>query len=194
MFLKDEIFTDELIIDELIDFFVAASNTTASVTQTCFHHLTMNKNDMKKLREDIDQNIFEQKGNLDFKEALTYESLNNLEYMPLLLNEGLRYRPPVKMNSCSIMLSDQKIGDYHMRKGDFYFVNLYALAHNPTEWIRPKEFLPERFDSSNPLSKTPSGGKRDPMSFVPFNGGRRVCFGKTFAESSTKVVMSILLH
>jgi cytochrome P450 len=35
---------------------------------------------------------------------------------------------------------------------------------------------------------TPSGNKRDSMSFIPFFGGRRVCLGKSFAEIVTKIV------
>jgi cytochrome P450 len=31
------------------------------------------------------------------------------------------------------------------------------------------------------------------MSFLPFNGGKRVCVGKTFAETGFKVVMPIIL-
>ena len=31
------------------------------------------------------------------------------------------------------------------------------------------------------------------MSFFPFSGGKRVCIGKTFAETAFKVVMPIIL-
>jgi cytochrome P450 len=54
------------------------------------------------------------------------------------------------------------------------------------------EFIPERFDSSSEIAKTPSGAKRHPMSFGPFLGGKRVCLGKTFAELMIKVIPSIL--
>ena len=62
-------------------------------------------------------------------------------------------------------------------------INQYALAHNAEQWQKPFEFIPERFDNSNPVSLTPGGKKRNPYSFVPFGGGKRVCFGKTFAET-----------
>jgi cytochrome P450 len=54
------------------------------------------------------------------------------------------------------------------------------------------EFLPERFDHSSPLSLTPGGKKRHPMSWVPFHGGSRVCFGKTLAEANMKILMLYL--
>lgn len=86
------------------------------------------------------------------------------------------------------------IGDLNMRAGDVFVVHIKGLHHNPKEWQRPSEFLPERWDSDSPLSLTPSGHKRDPMSFVPFTGGKRVCFGKTFAEVSGRIVTTMLVH
>ena len=73
-------------------------------------------------------------------------------------------------------------------------VHIKALHHNPHEWQRPQEFLPERWEANNHLSLTPSGTKRDSMSFVPFTGGKRVCFGKTFAEVSGRIVTTLLIN
>ena len=67
-------------------------------------------------------------------------------------------------------------------------VNIAALAYNPNEWQRPTEIIPERFDTTNELSKTPDGKKRHNCSWVPFHGGSRVCFGKTLAETELKVL------
>ena len=52
----------------------------------------------------------------------------------------------------------------------------------------PNEFLPERFDPSHQLSLTPGGKKRSAYSFLPFSAGRRICFGKTFAEFNLKFI------
>jgi len=53
--------------------------------------------------------------------------------------------------------------------------------------------LPERFDNANPLSLTPSGAKRHALSFSPFLGGKRICIGKTFAETSSKFIVAMFL-
>ena len=71
-------------------------------------------------------------------------------------------------------------------------VNFYQLHYNPSEWQRPNEFLPQRFDPTDALYLTPSGKKRNAYSFTPFNGGKRICFGKTFAESTMKVVATYM--
>ena len=69
---------------------------------------------------------------------------------------------------------------------------MHALNLNANEWQRPFEFLPERFDYTNPFSKTPKGGKRIPSSWSTFSGGKRICFGKTLAEAELKVTLLYL--
>ena len=67
-------------------------------------------------------------------------------------------------------------------------INLDGLHFNAKHWQRPHEFLPERFDSKNSLSLSPDGSKRHTFAWAPFNGGKRVCFGKTFAEMEMKTL------
>ena len=75
-----------------------------------------------------------------------------------------------------------------VRKGDEFQIFIHGLHFNAKEWQRPYEFIPERFDTSNPISLTTSGQKRNPASWAPFSGGKRVCFGKTFADLNIKFV------
>jgi len=42
------------------------------------------------------------------------------------------------------------------------------------------------------LSRTPSGEKRPAFAWLPFNGGKRICFGKTFAEFVLKITVSMM--
>jgi len=66
------------------------------------------------------------------------------------------------------------------------------LSHNKKEWQRPDEFLLERWDQASPLYLTPAGKKRNSYSYIPFSAGKRVCFGKVFAESNLKFLISYL--
>ena len=65
---------------------------------------------------------------------------------------------------------------------------MIGLHFNKDYWQRPREFIPERFDNSNPLSLTPRGQKRNPFAWIPFNGGKRTCLGKTFADNALKTM------
>lgn len=65
---------------------------------------------------------------------------------------------------------------------------MQGLGHNPDEWQRPMDILPERFNHDNPLSLRPDGKKRNSYSSSPFHGGNRVCFGKPLAEGEMKLL------
>ena len=106
----------------------------------------------------------------------------DLEFTTMVMQEALRYRPSAGISQIYELKEDGKIGKYFFKKGDLVCIIFEALGHNPAEWQRPMEMLPERFDSSNPLYLTPDGKKRHAQSWVPFHGGPRVCFGKTLAE------------
>ena len=105
----------------------------------------------------------------------------------MLINETLRFCPSVPMSSPHYPKKDVKLGKYHFKKGDLIIVNIESLGHNPSEWQRPTEMIPERFDNDDPLSLRPDGKKRHPYSWVPFVGGSRVCFGKSQAEYNMKI-------
>ena len=103
------------------------------------------------------------------------------------MQEALRFQNPVYMSTTIALSRDAKIGNTNIRAGDSIRVNLYGLHYNSKEWQRPTEFLPNRFNPDDPLFLTPDGNRRHSHSFAPFNGGKRVCFGKTFAEIVVKM-------
>jgi len=72
-------------------------------------------------------------------------------------------------------------------------IHFYALHHNVEEWHTPEQYIPERFDPQSKYFRRPDGKKRHPMSFGPFFGGKRICIGKTFAESMAKCILAIMV-
>ena len=124
--------------------------------------------------------------------VVTLETTRDLEFSTRVMMEGLRFKPSAATSVFYFASQEVKLGKYTFQKDDILMVNFEGLGYNPTEWQRPMEFLPERFDNSNPLSLTPAGKKRHPMSWVPFHGGNRVCFGKTLAESKLRIMMTYL--
>ena len=115
-----------------------------------------------------------------------------MEYLSWVLMEALRIQSPATTTTYLHLTQDATIGGINIRKGDIFQINLYAAHFNANYWQKPFDFIPERFDSSNPISLTPSGAKRNPYAWIPFAGGKRVCFGKTFAESTIKLATTYL--
>ena len=81
----------------------------------------------------------------------------------------------------------------NIRKGDPLVINMQQIHHDKKEWREPERFIPERFDSQSDYYLRPDGGKRHPLAFNPFLGGKRICLGKTFAEIVAKFVVPALL-
>jgi cytochrome P450 len=55
------------------------------------------------------------------------------------------------------------------------------------------KYIPDRFNPESPYFLTPDKKKRHPMSFGPFLGGKRICLGKTFVETISKIVGPTIL-
>ena len=75
-----------------------------------------------------------------------------------------------------------------------FAINIKALHNDPKQWKEPKKFVPERFDPQSEWYKKPDGGMRNPLTFCPFLGGKRICIGKTFAEITIRFTVSMLYH
>ena len=90
------------------------------------------------------------------------------------------------------MLQDTNVGGINIRRGDAFRIDIHAIHSDPKQWKKPDEFLPERFDHSNPISLTPGGKMRSNGAWIPFSGGKRICFGKTLAEATLKITATYL--
>ena len=184
----------------MVDFFIAGSETTRNGTQTIMGHFSTDPESVKRVRDEfkkvVEENdtMFASFNNMrDYlSEACSYDNLQELTYLNMVVSEALRFEPPVPHGTESTLSQDCKIGKYHVKAGDNVQVNITGLHHSPAQWQRPNEFLPERWDKSNKLALTPSGAKRSTLAFSPFLGGKRVCFGKTFAEANLKVLASYM--
>ena len=124
--------------------------------------------------------------------AFTIETTHDLSYLTMVINEALRFMPPIQSTSNMEFNADTVCGGHQFKKGDVYVINFRGLHYHADEWQRPNEFLPDRFDPDSPLYLAPSGRKRHPFCYVPFSGGKRVCFGKTSGELNMKFMATYL--
>ena len=122
--------------------------------------------------------------------AVSIDSCFDLAYLNMVMMEGLRFQPPGGITPV-VFDQDVKLANkLTVKKGDNVRIMHWAIHKCPGEWQRPEEFLPDRFDPESPLFLTPKGTKRNTMSWLPWSAGKRVCFGKTFAESNLKIMLT----
>ena len=110
--------------------------------------------------------------------------------MNRVIMEGLRYQPPGGITPFVFDRDVTLANKLTVKKGDTVRVMHWYMHKSTDQWQRPHEYLPDRFDPESPLYLTPSGKKRNTMSYVPWSAGKRVCFGKTFAEMNLKIMLT----
>ncbi|CDW76461.1 cytochrome family subfamily polypeptide 55 precursor [Stylonychia lemnae] len=198
--MQDEYFkSDEVIIDECNTFMLAANLTTSITLTNLIFYLIKDQSIMRKVREEsiIDLKVekgFQNLSDEQWSELLTYEGLNNCNYLNYCILESLRIDPPARVTTPHCFTEDIEICGKKILADSQWHINIQYLHHNPKEWIDPEEFIPERFDPASQYYLTPQGNKRHPMSFGPFLGGKRICLGKTFAESMLKCMFPVIIN
>jgi len=164
--LSDELFKEdnEMIVDEILTFFFAGSQTSSVVTQNLLMHL-MKESPIhkKKILDELEQVVIQphlaklvEDGKLKVGETVTnirpldvidYEDFTEMSYYGLCVNEALRIQPPVSQSSTVCMMKDVDCGGLVLKKGDAISISMEHFGRNPAEWQEPKKFIPERFDS-----------------------------------------------
>jgi len=106
----------------------------------------------------------------------------------------MRWEAPLSRSTSMTMTEDVQLPGFVLRAGDVFAVDMYNLHRRKDQWIEPEKYIPERFDPASPYYLTPKGTKRHAFAFSPFLGGKRICIGKTFAETSSKFIGALFLN
>ncbi|MAZ49042.1 MAG: hypothetical protein CME65_10790 [Halobacteriovoraceae bacterium] len=166
--------TDQYIEDEVMTFFLAGHETTASALTWLIGLLSTNPTYQRRVQDEIDQNL-----NIEF----TSSDINNLSLLDNCLNEALRLYPPLWMTSRQANKSET-LGGKKVPKGTIIVLSPYFLHRNTKYWTDPETFYPERFEK--PLVHKDS--------FQPFGIGPRGCIGERFSRLEIKILVIRLLQ
>ncbi|EYU26271.1 hypothetical protein MIMGU_mgv1a026589mg [Erythranthe guttata] len=115
----------------------------------------------------------------------SFEGLNQLKTVTMILQEVLRLYPPLPMiNRCSTKMV--KLGNLTIPAG-VHLLLMVGLVHRDSHiWgDDANEFNPLRF--SDGVSKIQS-------SFVPFSSGPRICIAQNFAMVEAKMALATILR
>jgi len=161
--------------DELVNLLFAGRDTTAATLSWVFYELAAKPTVVSKLRKEIIEAI-----GLDNIPSL--EDLKKMKYLHHVVNETLRIHPPVPVNIrfaiADTVISGSGGRKISVRKGDAIVYSTLAMQRradiyppiSPT-FPPPEEFAPERWEHWVP----------EPWTYIPFNGGPRICVGQQFA-------------
>lgn len=119
--------TEALIVDEIIDFFIVATQTTSNAILHLLMRMVQNPHYNKQMVEEI-QNVViepyleEEKpagGKVDIKAAFAPERLEDMEFFAKSFNEVLRLDPVGgQALAPRVMTRNERLGQVNLRKGD----------------------------------------------------------------------------
>ncbi|XP_055909014.1 cytochrome P450 6g1-like [Eupeodes corollae] len=162
-------------------FFAAGFETSSSIISFGLHELSRKPELQKRLREEIKESLLENDG------KTSYESLNAMKYLDMVVLEVLRMYPPQPFldRICTLPKGEEEFSlrphiDLSIPHGMPVFFPLLALQRDPKFFPNPDEFDPERFSPENKP-------KIIPFSYMPFGVGPHNCIGERLGVFQSKM-------
>jgi cytochrome P450 family 9 len=161
--------TNDDLIAQCFIFFFAGLESIGSFLPFVVYELVVNREIQEKLYQEVLATHASLNGG-----KLTYEALNDMKYLDMIVSETLRKWSPTPFID-RVCTKEYKMDvdghQFTIDKGQFVFISVYSFHHDPKYWPDPHKFIPERFDDEN---------KRNIVSgtYIPFGIGPRNCIGK----------------
>lgn len=174
-----KILSDDEMIAQVLVLFLGGFDTTTALMQGISFELAKNPKVQQNLIDEVDEILNELNG-----KKISYEQLNNMKYLEMVVNEGLRMWTPTRLNvrNCNKdydLIDDETGKTYKIKKGTDVFIPVGALHNDPKYYPKPEEFNPERFNADN----------KNNAPFMPFGNGPRLCIGSRFSLLESKLLL-----
>ncbi|MFS7910915.1 putative cytochrome P450 [Helianthus anomalus] len=165
----------------IMDLFAAGTDTTSTAIEWAISELIRHPRVMKKLQKEV-------KEIAHGKPIITEDDLAKMKYLQAVLKEALRLHTPLPLLISRESTQDVKLMGYDISAGTQVIVNAWAIGRDPTRWVEPERFHPERF-LNNPIDY-----KGLNFEFIPFGAGRRGCPAIQFAIVVNELALANLVY
>ncbi|KAG9320891.1 hypothetical protein KVV02_005827 [Mortierella alpina] len=186
--------SDELVMDNIINFTIAGRDTTAETIAWLFyilHRDSADKDVLNTLRQEVDSFFAGSDQSYDaFKQQkyseAWYDQLLFIHYELFLVISALRIYPSVPRNLKLCVADDTLPGGTKIYKGEWITWSSYVMGRSEKIWgPDAKEFKPSRWINSE---------KPSPAKYNVFHLGPRVCLGQQFATVQVQVILGMMLQ
>ena len=124
---------DELMIDEILTFFVAGMKTIQLSTTNLIWYMAKNPEMKKKLLAEIIPVVEAAKD--DIASKLEYDKVMDFEYLHQCFYESMRIEPPVGISVHQSFSRDVTMFDgLTVKKNTIFYVSIIAMHHDPIQW------------------------------------------------------------
>ncbi|KAK8758603.1 hypothetical protein V5799_003767 [Amblyomma americanum] len=179
---RDEpLIEDRHVVSNAFIFLVGGYETTATSLGFLAHLLALHPEEQEQLCAEMEATFGD--------DELSYEGVQSLKRLDMVVHEALRIYPPVVMFVKRRCQKDTTVMGQFFPAGVNIIIPTWHLHHDPALWEEPFEFRPERFDPGG------SGGlPQQPAAFLPFGLGPRECIGRRFALLEIKMAACKILR
>ncbi|KAL1597328.1 hypothetical protein SLS60_008912, partial [Paraconiothyrium brasiliense] len=123
---------------------VAGSETTATLLSGVTFLILRNTAVYEKLKTEI-------RTRFTSAEHITFAAVEKLEYTIAVLQEALRYYPPVPTGFPRVApKGGDTVSDRYIPEGTVVYVSQHATNHSPRNFVEPDAFVPERWLKNAP--------------------------------------------
>ncbi|OLN94203.1 putative sterigmatocystin biosynthesis P450 monooxygenase stcS-like protein 2 [Colletotrichum chlorophyti] len=168
-------------------FFFAGYDSSAATMVYCIHNISSRPEVLRRVRAEHDEVFGPEPGAAPARILEEPSLLNALPYTQACVKESLRLFPPAGgiRQGCADLVLRNAEGETFPTEGIAVSMLHWAIGRNPKFWVRPDEFLPERWlvEPGHELYP-PKGGWRI------FEYGPRLCVGQQLVMTEAKAVLA----
>ena len=166
--------------DQLLNILLAGRDTTASLLAWTVWVLSNRPDVFEKLRKEVIDNCGSQ--------TPDYTQMRSMKYLRAVLNETLRLWPIVP-NNVRMALKDTQlpVGGGPDEKSPIFVPKGTSIQYSVYQMQRDKKWYgetAEEFDPERWFKTVP-----DSWTYLPFNGGPRICLGQQFALNEASYIL-----
>ncbi|KAH9971364.1 high nitrogen upregulated cytochrome P450 monooxygenase 2, partial [Lactifluus volemus] len=165
---------------------LAGSDTASSALTAIIYYLLCNPAVYERLQDEVDVAFPSE------EEPLDMTRLSCMEWLNGCINEGLRLQPPVPSGSQRSLgkgKGSRVLGKLVIPEETQVFLHTYSIHRDPRYFYTPEEFLPERWFSTDALTR-----EHNTAAFFPFSYGPAICAGKHLALMEMRMVLCWVLR
>ncbi len=174
----DDRLTDAEIRDQVLIFFLAGHETTATTLTFALHLLARHPDAQALARDEVDRVLGGR-----VPEASDFD---RLAYVHMSLKEAMRLFPPSPGISRRAT-TETEVGRYRIPAGEIVLLCPWVTHRHPAYWAEPEKFEPERFAPELEAA-------RPRYAWFPFGGGPRACIGQHFSMLEAVLTVALLLQ
>lgn len=172
------VMSDDLLIDNLLTFFMAGHETTAKALTWTLYLLARAPEWGLRLREEVAQ--------VTGGGPVRPGDIDRLVVTTQVLKESMRLFPPAPIISRRAA-ADTELDGRFIAKGTQVIIPIYAIQRHNRYWRDPDRFDPTRFAPENEA-------KISRYHYMPFGAGPRICIGMAFAMIEAVAILATLVR